>query len=406
MENPHLSPNEEPEKNSNISLDGLSSRAIEHIKTELDDDMFKQSIIDDLTNNPKYLPFFNQYTDHHRKSFIEWYANKRLLCKKYGSMYLKQKEEKHLQHIQKAYKCLSEISQKKIFDKQCLWKAEQIKLPQIEISEDFRVWEEYPMCCPFIDPITPDDVALYKKYILSDEYVETDYYYGWQDYDGIKNAFDSTNDDNEDSKQFFFFDIESVPSWYEFYDFHKATQLLMLPDIRGKKEDFYIDLAREKAQKEHEEEQKKNPPIVKPNDPRPALYLGEGQNVYKFMAMFEDPEVLEAAKAMDEEIDLLDDHEFEQACSYLSNTAPNYVITKQGNWRDLIVEAAETHRRHAVANMLEAAYEEYLFKLEMGLLVLPADYKKDKHGFDISEINRKRILEGRILNGEEPNLDF
>lgn len=124
------------------------------------------------------------------------------------------------------------------------------------------------------------------------------------------------------------------------------------------------------------------------------------------MAMFEDPEVLEAAKAMDEEIDLLDDHEFEQACSYLSNTAPNYVITKQGNWRDLIVEAAETHRRHAVANMLEAAYEEYLFKLEMGLLVLPADYKKDKHGFDISEINRKRILEGRILNGEEPNLDF
>lgn len=405
MENPHLSSNEEQEQSNHLSLDGLSSRAIEHIKTELDDDMFKQSIIDDLTNNPKYLPFFNQYTDHHRKSFIEWYANKRLLCKKYGPMYLKQKEEKHLQHIQKAYKCLSEICQKKIFDKQCLWKAEQIKLPQIEISEDFRVWEEYPMCCPFIEPITPDDVALYKKYILSDEYVETDYYYGWQDYDGIKSTFDSNKDDEEDEQELFF-DIDCIPPWYEFHDFHKGTQPLLLPNIRGEKEEFYKDLVIEKERKEREEKEKKNPPKPIPNDPRPPLYIGEEQNVYKFMAMFEDPEILEAAKAMNEDIDLSDDYEFEQACSYLYSTAPDYVITNQGNWRDLIIEAAQTHQRHEVANMLEAAYEEYLFKLEMGLLVLPADYKKDTHRFVLPEMNKKMILEGRILNGEEPNLDF
>ena len=124
------------------------------------------------------------------------------------------------------------------------------------------------------------------------------------------------------------------------------------------------------------------------------------------MAMFEDPEILEAAKAMNEDIDLSDDYEFEQACNYLASTAPDYVITNQGNWRDLIIEAAQTHQRHEVANMLEAAYEEYLFKLEMGLLVLPADYKKDTHRFALPEMNKKMILEGRILNGEEPNLDF
>ncbi len=49
MENTPLSSNEDQTQNSSISLDGLSSRAIEQIKTELDDDMFKQSVIDDLT---------------------------------------------------------------------------------------------------------------------------------------------------------------------------------------------------------------------------------------------------------------------------------------------------------------------------------------------------------------------
>lgn len=407
METNNQQPNEE--ESNHISLDGVSARHIENIQSQIDDSLFEKGIEEEVNSNPKYEAFFKQYVTegNNRNEFIKYYAYQRLMCRRFGEMYVNRKEQRRIQHIQNAYECLSEILQKKLFDSQCLWRAEQIDIPAIDLSMDFKCWEYKVMTCPFIEPITREEVELYKKYLLSEYYTPPNFWGGWQEYDDIKALYESNDDDDERQKPFFFFSNQQVPAWYEFCALRTGKNLLMLPNIRGEKEDFYSNLVHQKERKKAEEEKKNNPPPPPKTDKRPILYSHDKEQLYKFMSMFDTPDVLERAKVMDENINKLRDERIENACTYLMEFAPDFVITEQGNWRNVLINAVEAHKKIATANMLDAAYEEYLFKLEMGLLIESENEKAyGRVHEDIRRIQRERILEGRVLNGEEPNFDF
>ena len=64
---------------------------------------------------------------------------------------------------------LKEILQKKLFDMQCLWRAEKIIIPEINVSSDFRYWEANIFNCPFIEPVTENEIEIILKHLTKEE---------------------------------------------------------------------------------------------------------------------------------------------------------------------------------------------------------------------------------------------
>lgn len=74
-----------------------------------------------------------------------------------------------------------------------------------------------------------------------------------------------------------------MPDWYEFYDERMGTgALLLLPDIRGKKENYYIDLFWDWKNKRLKSSSPSSPP------PPPETLFCNKENYTKFMDTFEN----------------------------------------------------------------------------------------------------------------------
>jgi hypothetical protein len=164
------------------------------------------------------------------------------------------------------------ILQKKLFNLQLQWRAELVEIPQIRICGDFLFWKKRIRDCPFIDAVTSTEVEIMKRFLVDEQYVSTSnsWRVQWQD----------TKELVKKNKKG---DMENYPQWYEYYDLQMGTsKLLLLPDIRGEKEEYYIPACLE-------EEHKKNP-IQSDNTfikPKPGLY-GDPKVFNEFINLFED----------------------------------------------------------------------------------------------------------------------
>ncbi|MGK4568253.1 hypothetical protein [Flavobacterium sp. 3HN19-14] len=147
--------------------------------------------------------------------------------------------------------------------------GQQITLKDIVISYDFKVWGADILNCSFIESITEAEVEMYQEFLLkSDTTPDYNKYYEWQNYSDIKDA------DNEHC---------DIPEWYEYHNLRTGkNSLLLLPNIRGDKEEFYMKLSRD--------ENMKNCPPEDPNrDMRPFM-----KNIYEedflkfFVTTFDD----------------------------------------------------------------------------------------------------------------------
>ncbi|UOQ72745.1 hypothetical protein [Hymenobacter cellulosilyticus] len=58
-------------------------------------------------------------------------------------------------------------------------------------TEEFRQWEKYIDYCPWLPPITADEVALYESYLRSDQYVPNQNW-SWQNYNRFRRAAEGT----------------------------------------------------------------------------------------------------------------------------------------------------------------------------------------------------------------------
>ena len=187
----------------------------------------------DLENNPNLIKLYEEYKPESIASFIDHYVQEKLFVLEHGADYVEWEENAQLEWVDKAFDCLKEIQQKKLFDLQCHWRAEKIQLPGIEICFDLKLWERNIINCPLIPPVSTDELDLYEKYLLSDNFQVIGFYLWefWQDYDTI---IEAVNSDEADG---------SFPEWYDFYNQNKGTGVyLLFPDIRGEKEKFYADL--------------------------------------------------------------------------------------------------------------------------------------------------------------------
>ncbi len=95
----------------------------------------------------------------------------------YGKRYANNEEQHGIKWVSKVSDHLQYIQQKKLFDAQCLWRAEQLDIPDIQICYDFMIWEKDILNCPFIDVLLGHLEVVDKRDIYSKSYPSNQIFY-------------------------------------------------------------------------------------------------------------------------------------------------------------------------------------------------------------------------------------
>ena len=216
----------------------------------------------ELLNNEEFLKYTDGFQGGKDKveDFVRRYAQLKTQWLEWGPRYTEWQENEDLNWVNDAFERLKEIQQKKLFDLQCHWRAEQIEIAEIECAEEFLFWEHHVLNCPFLEPVEMEEVELYQQYLSSNNFeFEQGWLDRWQDYNQIKLA-EKTGNANR-----------NFPDWYDFHNGRTGKGIyLTLPDIRGEKEEFYLSIWREDFHKEADKkklEREQDPTF----DKRPSL---------------------------------------------------------------------------------------------------------------------------------------
>ena len=363
----------------------------------------QEEIEKDLRENPKYNVFFEKYHPNSKDLFIDSYKWKKSDWLKYEDIYLNSEEEAVFKYKVVAEECLWQIQQKKLFDLQCQWRAENIVVKEIRFTGDFMKWERNIRNCSFIEPISEDEVELYKEYILSDDferfYFESDI--DWQNYYEIKRNFHS--EDNYDE-----FSDGHYPEWYQYYDSRYGTsQFLNLPDIRGEKENSYSTAYHLNKGIELENEKKKKiaDGTYKEQIYDKRSYAGAyGEVLEEFVMNFENEKIqrlYRADLAMPMEIE--DDEELYRSLTTLIEAKEKIEMNFAEDWRSAIINTARQYENSKIYECFDNVYNDYLQRKQLGISY---DYTEDKSLERMYVHSKNIILAGRKIKGEPEDFNF
>lgn len=375
-----------------------------------DDNSFKNSHIDkniENLENEKFLKnqwrkeiaeslviqkHFLNYKQWSVDNFIDHYISEKYLIHTYGDMYKDILDRNRDQWIDFAHEALNAILQKKLFDKQCLWRAEEIVIKEIEIAYDFEIWENRIFECPFIEEITQHDIAMYEGFLSAidtniDELLNND----WQNYDDIKAAYANENDE-----------FDEIPKWYEYNNTRTGnSQLLLLPDIRGQKESFYLGChyAKHKAE---------NPETLSDqqteNFNKPILESLNKKNIEYFINTFENKELQKKYQYYNagNTYQNIDKERISELMIDILDIDEPIAIEANYNMLDAIQKAYNNYRIKKIIAHLPIAFEQYLFNKKMGFIT------RIDNSFNegIRLTYKDNIIAGRLLVNEDGNLDF
>lgn len=348
----------------------------------------------ELEHNPSVVTYFKAFRGTAMEDFLNHYLDKKYLYHTYGDMYKKMSDDKRNQWINKAHEQLNIILQKQLFDKQCLWRAEQITLDGIDIAADFEVWSADIFNCPFLEPITWVDIEMYQAYLLTENLDLQDLgneFYEWQDYSEFKSGYSSSENH----------DYLDLPEWYAFHNSRTGnSSLLLMQDLRGKKEEFYINLYFKDLQPQidaKDAEREKN------RDNRPPLYSYEEDHIAYFINTFEDRDFQKKYRYYHEMTENHDNNSFQEQIDFIIDNEESIPIASHYNLIEAVKIAYNSYNMKKIAEHLPFAYEQYVLTNKMGLSMKS---KTENYQQQIKEIHVTQILKGRELNGEPRNLDF
>ncbi len=360
----------------------------------------EQQFQDEIANSEVAKEYFNQFSPNSISGFISSYARQKASLAQsyeYYERLYNEKETLELDFQNKAEEMLEIILQKKLFNMQLLWRAGKLNIEGIDIAYDFEFWGSNVASCPFVDPIEEHEVEILKDFLLhSNDYDEmVDHSYtSLQDYDTIMEK-----DENGLP--------EDMPAWYDFYDMRMGTgALLILPDLKGAKEDYYMECGRKASQRD-------NPPTTAaaPVDPRPYLY-GFGEEQTKFVNACEtDAHFVELFKYYDfvnnKNYNRSED-DITLAIDTLLNADRPIYMSGHLLWDEAILEAANKYKATKIAEALDSAYEEYLLRRDLGISgnQTTAEIFANNHKDTICQLYRKGILNGRKFCGEPENFNY
>ena len=371
---------------------------------------FKQ----ELKNNAIFLSYLEKTPPHARERFIDEYASDKVNWLDWGPQHVAWNDAEDLQWVELATKGLKEIQQKKLFDAQCLWRAEKLDIKEINIGFDFYYWEDNIFNCSFIEPINQDEVEMYLRYLLSDNYeAGHGFFFRWQNYAERKKEY---NDESE---------MASFPEWYDFYNGQTGLSIYMeFPDIRGDKEAFYYKLwvaervkndkkkkveaeAQKVEQQKAAETQAASSDAAAPQidvDRRPHLdYFEDGWMTW-FVKTFEDKQTQDIFDRYGGEERNFDFDEFlDKDLDILCKADKLIPIEAWFDWKEAVHKIADKFRREKIAEAMPFAYKQYRVSIDLNLgfeEVQPL-FRMEDWGWQY-----EAILRGRELNGEPRDYDF
>lgn len=320
----------------------------------------------------------------------------------YSDYCLSDEEDYITKYYSKAEEIIWDIQQRKLYDLQIKWRAEQIKIPEVEISYEFLYWERHIKSCPFISPISQDEFDLYMAYLNYSSYDDIFYWdfnsKGYQDYEDFK-------------KQYFYLDkheeyYRDPPPWYEFYESRTGLGVLyLLPDLRGTKEDFYIHLYIDKKRKEEEEKNKGKPKAEVKYEHKESIPWDYGF-IEEFIKKFEDEDTYRKYIGYRRIVEMEDD-DLTKALETLHYADRIMPIGNNKNWKNSIIEAAQNYEKIKLIEEMPKVYADYRFRVNAGIKFEEDDSALRKKYLDeVVDHFKHEILEGRMLNGEPADFNF
>ena len=374
--------------------------------------IYKQTI-KELTHNPSVKAYLKQFQNvQFSIEFYAWQKARWIVDKPHLEWCLEYNSQKILLAAQA---CLGNIQQKKLFDKQCEWRAEMFKHPAIETTFDFNYWEKNILNCPFIDPITEEDIALYLEFLKEYQGENLTFLSGWQDYNTYNSSFvtvskvvnkkkDKEEGEDEDDDD----DQNMMPPWYIFVNERKGDgHYLLLPDVRQEKEWKYGRIAQKEQSRISAENLKKNPP-----DTRPSLYISGKEKMEDFINQVEEnpEEVLKAYYVHEQFYNNPEEEEsmwwVKEAMSDLEDCFEPFPIAPGiTDWKEALIITAKQWTNTKIARNLHFFYEDYLFRNATGI-ANACDAEQVASYRRMADNHKENILLGRELSGEPRDFNF
>ncbi len=351
----------------------------------------------DLLTNPKYKEFYSKHEPFYLKGFIHDYVNHKSSLVSWHNWYLDADYGYNQIMLHDAtYKQLDFILQKKLFNMQLLWRAEQITIPEIKTTSDFIVWEHKIFECPFIEAITSKEIEVMKEFILKDDFEKDNYrsLMQMQDYNSIIYS--------EEEGQY-----ENMPAWYAEYDKKMNTgALLLLPNTRGEKEQKYFDLYVSWKQTQPPDIHPPQVPYVKGLD----LIFGNEESYTAFMEMFEDDYLCNLHQNWTTQHEYKDktfqEDEVATAMETLKNAEEPPIMEGGLPWHQAIIKCARLYENRILAANMDEMYADYKMKRELNIPHIEKESGSiDTYG-KMAEERIVRILKGRELAGEPKDLNY
>ena len=357
----------------------------------------EQQFREELKGSESAREYFKNFNPQSIESFINLYASKKAHLSQYYQFYsdkFHEKENSELQFQKKAEEMLQLILQKKLFNIQLRWRAGLLEIDEVATTYDFQFWENHIFECPFIPPILRVEVDIMKEYLLrfdEDDEID-DRFRRWQDYSSL-------TEKNEKGL------MDELPKWYDFYDSRMGTGvLLLLPDYKGSKEDFYLNI-------HHWKHQKYTAP--KRNTLSAPYLTGFIDELFNFSKFFEKDKYFIALFQcfkyyQDKEYRDPNYDDLENAIQFLLTADRPVYPNSHLTWDKAIMAAAKEYKNTKIAEALDFVFEGYLMMKELGFTMNKSleEVKEEYNNDNIAQLFRNNILKGRILNGEPEDFNY
>ncbi|WP_310391947.1 hypothetical protein [Hymenobacter sp.] len=366
----------------------------------------------DLLTNPRYAALFAPYHPDAVARFAASYASSKSQWQFRGAQAEASQAHALSRLSEAAYNRLWDIQRKKLFDLQCRWRAGQVTMPGLGCTFDFSEYDAAIENCPVLDPISPDELALYCEFVRqAPEFDEDvlDCYGGdgvlprdWQDYAPMRlHAQEEANDTPDHERE-----GEAPPAWYDFHNLRTGlAPLLHLPDLRGPREKPYLQAYWANRSAQHAAQ----PAPAPPADPRPAYLTADQQEAlcHALLHHFETPKLRrQQAAYLTQQAHEDADEQVENDFAYLKACGPDEAVAIEpaADWRAALRRAVVETRRHQLLAHLPQVYEAYQLRQEQGISHPQAEEPewRSTQGRD----QRKCLLDGRELLGEPRTFDF
>ena len=352
----------------------------------------KQAFIQAMSTNPRANDFFTRFEANKEgiSTFLNYYADHKKKVAERGNKLSPEIQYWKDQAKEMAWLAYKIICRRKIFIAQCLWRAYELKIPEVGISYEFWVWGENPLHCSFIEPATSQELELMKSFLLRKDFRKWDlnqHNHGQQ--------YDEYVETEEERKQG---EPGEYPLWYTYCDEHlDEPDWRALPNLKGEKEQFYMEAVPQSTPAHQGVTQ---PPTEEKqsmswyDQEQYAIKLAEEMGDQKTAQYMKDRIYTRKGQTgpdVDAPQRYLEVHQEEMIA-----------IPADAHWATGLNRSAEMHQARKAAEMLDEVHEEYIYRRANN--ILPP--KKTAYMQLITSHFQEDILQGRKHLGEPEDFNY